>query len=128
MPEPYSLDLRTRVAHAVGDVKDIAKRYEVSTVFVYRMKKLLDLTGNLASKPKGGKRPRAVDATGEQWLIELIAKENDLFLLELCARYEEQFGIKVSKSAMDRTLHHLKITRKKKQHTIQKCKVNELKS
>jgi len=113
MPEPYSLDLRTRVAHAQGTPKEIAKRYEVSTVFVYRMKKLLNQTGSLASKPKGGRRPRAIDAKGEQWLIELIAKENDLFLLELCARYEEEFGIKVSKSAMDRTLHHLKITRKK---------------
>jgi len=113
MPEPYSLDLRTRVVNAEGSTKEVAKRYNVSIAFVHRMKHLFNLTGGLASKPKGGRRPRAVDSEGEKWLIELIAKENDLFLLEICARYEEQFGIKVSKSAMDRTLHHLKITRKK---------------
>jgi len=111
--EAYSIDLRTRVVTAEGSSKEVAERYNVSVSFVQRMRNLYNRTGGVAIKPKGGKRPPAVDENGGLWLIELIKKENDLTLIELCVRYHEQFGVSVSKSAMDRKLHRLKITRKK---------------
>ena len=118
--EAYSVDLRTRVVSAQGSTQEVAKRYDVSLSFVQRMRRLFNATGGVAIKPKGGMRPPAVDTEGGKWLVELIEKENDIILLDMCARYEERFGVKVSKSAMDRTLHRLKITRKKKRNTTPK--------
>jgi putative transposase len=37
----------------------------------------------------------------------------DLTLAELCERYEKDFGVSMSTSAMDRGLKRLKISRKK---------------
>lgn len=45
---------------------------------------------------------------------ELLSKECDLTLAELCDRYEQAYGVRVSISTLFNTLERLNITRKKK--------------
>jgi len=44
----------------------------------------------------------------------LLSKEIDLTLEELCNRYEQAYGVRVSIGTMYNTLERLNITRKKK--------------
>jgi transposase len=113
----YSEDLRRKVVDAYaqreGSMRVLARRFKVSLGFVRDLLKRYRTTGEL--KPKAyrrGVKPK-VEAAGEHYLQELVKQEPALTLGELSARYERRWGVWVSKSAMDRTLRRLKITRKK---------------
>jgi putative transposase len=117
MGAAYSQDLRRKVVDAYaqreGSMRVLARRFKVSLGFVRDLLKRYRATGTL--KPKAyrrGAKPK-VDEAGEHFLRELIQQEPALPLWELSERYEQRWGVAVSKSALDRTLRRLKITRKK---------------
>lgn len=62
----------------------------------------------------GGGRVAKLSIEQEQVLVELVAEDNDAILVELCARLEQQTGVRVSRATMGRIVQKLKLTRKKK--------------
>src|SRR5512134_2783368 len=117
MGAAYSEDLRRKVVAAYaqreGSMRVLARRFKVSLGFVRDLLKRYRATGEI--KPRAyrrGVKPK-VDAAGEHYLRELIRQAPALTLWELSERYERHWGVRVSKSALDRTLRRLKITRKK---------------
>src|SRR5512134_822924 len=109
----YSLDIRERVLRSRESVRKTAKRYEVSTNFIVRLRQRYRATGQLTPKPRGGNRRARVDEAGGQWLLKTLRQEPSLTLAVLCSRYEAAHGVAVSKSSMDRTLKRLGISYKK---------------
>jgi transposase len=109
----YSLDLRQRVIQSRESVRKTAARYQVSTNFIVRLRQQYRATGQWTPKPRGGNRPRCIDAAGEVWLQATLEQEPSLTLAALCTRYEAAHQVRVSKSSMDRTLTRLRISYKK---------------
>jgi transposase len=109
----YSLDIRERVLRSRESIRQTAKRYEVSTHFIVRLRQRYRATGQLTPKPRGGNRRPRVDEAGEVWLHETLRQEPSLTLAQLCTRYETVHGVTVSQSSMDRTLKRLRISYKK---------------
>ena len=62
----------------------------------------------------GGGRVAKLSREQEQVLVNLVAEDNDAILVELCARLDEQTGVRVSRATMGRIVQKLKLTRKKK--------------
>lgn len=114
----YSADLRTRVLTTYlekqGSMRQLAERFIVSLTFVFDVIKNFRQNGHINPKPHGGGNKPAINEEGRKILSEIIDKKPDMTLKELCEYYEHAAGKKVSKSAMDRTLKKMKITRKKK--------------
>src|SRR5512143_3181442 len=111
---PYSMDLRERVAAAVdlheGSQRQIARRFRVSLSFITRLLRTRRRTGSLAPKPHGGGHPPALDRAGRVRLGRLVRKQPDATLEELAGRV----GVRCRRMAIFRTLRKLEITRKKK--------------
>jgi transposase len=101
---PYSLDLRQRVAAAVdhheGSQRQIAARFRVSLSFITRLLRTRRRTGALAPRPHGGGHPPALDRAGRQRLRRLVRKQPDATLEELAGRV----GVRCSRMASFRTL------------------------
>lgn len=116
----YSMDLRQRIYGALerGSIRRTAERFEVSEYFVYSLKKRYRQAGTLAPKAHSGGQKRRVDEAGSRYIKQVWAEEPDLTLNELCQRYLDKFAQRVSKSAMDRALKRLGITRKKRPSPI----------
>ena len=71
-------------------------------------------TGSLNPRDNLHERPHLITPEGELYLCLLLSKEIDLTLEELCNRYEQAYGVRVSIGTMYNTLERLNITRKKK--------------
>jgi transposase len=114
----YSEDLRKKVLTAYQDeevsMRQLAERFMVSLTFVFNLIKNFRQNGHIRPKPHGGGNTPAINEEGFGILAEIIKKKSDMTLKELCEYYEDKTGKKVSKSAMDRTLKKMGITRKKK--------------
>lgn len=110
----YSQDLRERVLGALERGErptDIAKRLEVSRVWVYQVSARLKQTGQRGSLPMGGHRRSRVAAM-ESTLRAWLTAEVDLTLAELCARLWER-GIEIKVPALWHQLNKWKLTFKK---------------
>jgi transposase len=112
-----SLDLRKRLLnHALNhSIRHTAQVFQVSPNTVYQLKKLYHETGSIAPRPGPTTHARAVSPEGELYLQVLLVEDVDLTLDQLCARYEETYGVRVGRTTMHHTLKRLKITRKKNQ-------------
>jgi len=112
--QPYSQDLRDRVLRALerGDrPADIARRFEVSRVWVYQVRDRAKETGERGSRPIGGYR-RSRIAEKEQELRAWIADRPDLTLAELQQRLEQQ-GVAIKIGALWHQLSRWNLTFKK---------------
>lgn len=112
--QPYSQDLRDRVLRALerGDrPSDIARRFEVSRVWVYQVRERAEKTGERGSRPIGGYR-RSRIAEKEQDLRTWIAERPDLTLAELQQRLEQQ-GVVIKIGALWHQLSRWNLTFKK---------------
>ena len=94
-------------------MRKLAARFKVSFHFVSQLIKRFRQTGRIDPKPAGGGNRSAIDKAGEKVLRQWLAERSDLTLSQLCARYEEKMGVKVSISAMGRALQRMGISRKK---------------
>jgi transposase len=112
----YSYDLRVRIFNysLTHSIRGTAKVFQVSPNTVYLLRCLFFETGSLDPINTATQRTRLISEEGEMFICLLINEENDLTLAELCERYEEAYGVKVSVPTMYNTLERLKITRKKK--------------
>src|ERR1700688_2854737 len=92
--QAYSQDLRERVLRALarGDrPTEIARRFEVSRIWVYQVRAREQETGVRSSFQIGGHR-RSRLAEREKVLRDWIAAEPDLTLVELRQRLAQQGG------------------------------------
>lgn len=114
--KPYSHDLRVRIFNysLTHTIRETAQIFQVSPNTVYLLRCLFNETGSLTPKPHPLEHPHLITPEGEMYLITLLIDEKDLTLAELCDRYEEAYGVRVSIGTMYNTLERLNITRKKK--------------
>ena len=111
---PYSQDLRDRVLRALdrGDrPTEIARRFEVSRIWVYQVRGRVQRTGQRGSLAIGGYR-RSKLAQSEQQLRAWIAEAPDLTLAELQQRLAGQ-GVGVKIGALWHQLNKWNLTFKK---------------
>ena len=118
MPAPYSLDLRQKVIEAYvnkeGSIRKLAERFKISKNAVSGFIARFRSTGKVHPKHREVPgNPSKVDEQRAQYLTEVLQREPDLTLNELCQQFEAHFGQSISISAMDRGLKKHKITRKK---------------
>lgn len=112
--QPYSQDLRERVLRAVErgeSPTEIARRFEVTRVWVYQVADRFEATGQRSSLRVGGHRRSKVadmEATIRNWL----KAESDLTLAELCERLAKQ-GIELKVPALWHQLNKWNLSLKK---------------
>lgn len=109
----YSTDLRGTVLHFIdagNSIKSACKLFSVSRSSVQRWRLSLTERGSLSSKPRI-KSPYKVDETA---LKAYIAEHPDAYLNEIATHFN------VTGSGISKALSRLKITRKKKQHSMLK--------
>ena len=112
--QAYSQDLRDRVLRALdrGDrPSEIARRFEVSRVWVYQVRDRLQETGQRGSFQIGGHR-RSRLADMESTLRAWIAAEPGLTLAELTERLMQQ-GVAIKIGALWHQLNRWNLTFKK---------------
>ena len=112
--QPYSQDLRDRVLRALdrGDrPTEIARRFEVSRIWIYQVRGRAQRTGERGSLAIGGYR-RSRLAQWEQQLRAWIAEAPDLTLAELQQRLAGQ-GVAVKIGALWHQLNKWNLTFKK---------------
>ena len=99
--QAYSQDLRDRVLRAIERGErptDIARRYEVSRMWVYQVGQRLQSTGERTSHRVGGyRRSRVADM--QPTLMDWLRLEPDLTLAQLCERLAGQ-GIQIKSAAL----------------------------
>jgi transposase len=110
----YSQDLRDRVLRALerGEgATEIARRLEVSRIWVYRVRDREQQTGDRGSLPIGGYRRSRLQGS-EQQLRSWIAAQPDLTLAELQQRLDEH-GVSIKIGALWHQLNKWNLTFKK---------------
>ena len=109
----YSMDLRERVVAACDRREEtreqVAKRFCVSTAWVYRLLARRRDTGSIAPKPHGGGQPPAFQGESAQRLAKAVADCPDATLEEL----RQATGVVCGASAVFRALKRLGLSRKK---------------
>ena len=102
----YSVDLRQRIVQAVLDGQTqpaVADRFGVSLASVQRFVRLHKEQGNLTPKPLPGRKP-AFDSDQRQELEALLRQKTDWTLHQLADAWQTQSGVRVSISALHRTV------------------------
>jgi transposase len=109
----YSMDLRQRVVAACdrgeGTREQIARRFNVSIAWVYKLLRRRRETDTIAPKPHGGGQPPAFDSDAAERLRQAVADCPDATLEEL----REAAGVGCGVSAVHRALERLGLPRKK---------------
>jgi transposase len=108
MPRPYSEDLRLRVVHAVESGKttrEVGALYQVSPGFVSNIHQLWQQTGHIHPKQLGGYR-RALLAPYKAALSEQLSNSPSMTLKEVQAWLENEHGLTVSISCIDKFIRH----------------------
>lgn len=117
MPAAYSIDLRQRIINAYkakeGSQRQLAKRFQVSLSCVKRLIRRYQETGQVKPKSHAGGAIALIKASDLGLIEEMVEEQPDALLRELCERWEQKQGIKVSLSTMHRRLQELKLTTKK---------------
>jgi len=111
----YSQDLRERVLRALerGDrPAEIARRFEVSRVWVYQVRDRWQQDGSRSSLRIGGHR-RSCLAGMEAQIRAWIAAKVDLTLAEICERLAKEAGIQIKPPALWHQLDKWNLTFKK---------------
>jgi len=113
--QAYSQDLRERVLRALerGErPSEIARRFEVTRIWVYQVKERFEKQGERCSRPMGSKRlSKAAQAKDD--LCAWIAKEPDLTLEDLVERLQKHRGIAMRVHALWHQLNKWGLTFKK---------------
>lgn len=116
--QPYSLDLRTRVAAACRESgarkAEVAQRFGVSRTFINTLLRQQHTTGSLAPQPARGGRARYLDAAAQAWLVAYVGAHADATLAELSAAWRASGGRPVGQTCLWQVLHEHRLRRKKK--------------
>lgn len=120
MPQPFSIDLRTRIINACAAQElpqaEIADLFQVHQKTVEKYWKLWRTTQSVDPKPHaGGSAPRLAphEADLRRWLQE----QPDRTLDEMIQLVADHHQIRVSRALMSMTLTRLGLSRKKRRFT-----------
>jgi transposase len=132
MPVSYSGDLRRRViagweAHD-GSQRQLAQRFKVSLSFVRNLLRHYRQNGEIEAKQRGGHQKPRIQNEHLILIRSWVEEKNDLLLSELCDRFAEHTGIRVSITTMHRTVEKLGLRVKKKAFTQASKKLHECKN
>jgi transposase len=114
MARAYSLDLRERVVAAVGSgqsCRRVAVTFGLGAATVVKWWQRYRATGDVAAKPRGGSRARALVEV-EDWLLERVAAEPHITTRALAAELARR-GIEVSHVSVWNALRRERLTHKK---------------
>lgn len=118
MARAYSMDLRERAVRAAlaGDLTrvEVAERFGISEGTLYGWLRRQKEEGSLEPLPHGGGREPRLDSEGMRRLKEIVTEANDRTLAEYRERVEQEMGVTLSISAVDRALKKLDLPRKKR--------------
>jgi transposase len=113
----YSIDIREKIVAAhIQDkisIRQVANRFAVSKSLVQKLVKQQKTDGNLQPLQRG-KPQKSHLASAEVELRELVVKNHDATIVELCELFAVKTGNWVSRTAMCRSLQKLGLNRKKK--------------
>lgn len=115
MGKAHSDDLRERVVAAVAagmSRHQAAARFQVGVSSAIRWVALKAETGSIRQRPRGGK-PRSPLAPHTDWLLALIAAENDLTLAQIGRRLLDEQSVRTDESSIRRFFKRNRITVKK---------------
>jgi transposase len=114
----YSIDFRESVLAAMDREplthKEAAEFFKIGEATVDRWSSLRRETGSVAPRPRGGNRPRAVNARGDQELKRLVSEKPDRTLAELTALLRNRTRSTASRSSVGRAIARAGLTRKKR--------------
>lgn len=115
---PISKDLRQRVVEAhlagKGTYTQLAELFGVGAASVSRWLRLhREKKGNLAPEPHAGGMPARVPRTEYSTLRKLVAEKPDRTVIDVRDEWQRRFGLKLSRSAMQRALLNAGLTWKK---------------
>ncbi|WP_138503704.1 helix-turn-helix domain-containing protein [Nostoc sp. PA-18-2419] len=117
MPAPYSTDLRQRVIDAYeaqqGSQRQLAKRFKVSLSFIKRLIRRYRDTGQVTPLPHGGGAIAKIRTSNLPVVEQLVDRQPDAILEELCSSFAAKSGIEVSVATMHRAVQRLNLTTKK---------------
>jgi transposase len=118
MPAPLSIDLRHRIITAYeakeGSQRQLAQRFKVSLSFIRDLRRQQRETGSVEPKRHGGGAVAKIGTEQLPIVAALVMAQPDALLEELCERFAEQSGVKVSVSTMQRAVCRLQLSVKKK--------------
>ena len=115
MPKPHSDELRRQVVAVIENgatIPEASEQCGLSISSIGRYLKLHREVGNVSPAKFGGHK-NFILAEHEGLVRQMIADQPDITLAELEARLRKK-KVKVSKSSIDRFLHHLNLPFKKK--------------
>jgi transposase len=103
MVKPYSEDLRVRIVAAVVQddlsCREAARRYRVSASSAVKWLQDYRQSGRVKARPMGGDR-RSVLKAERDWLLKLIAQEDDLTLWAISSRLKCERGVRADASML----------------------------
>jgi transposase len=115
--KPYSIEFRQKIIEVHEresiSIRKLAERFCVAKSFIQKLIKQYKETGDIRPQPQGGSPESKLK--GEQLidLVELIEKNNDATLEELCDLLEEKVKVRVSRATMGRITQKLNYSVKK---------------
>jgi transposase len=128
----YSLDLRQKIvdAYAEGNVaqRQLSKRFRVALSFIEKLLKQYRATGTIAPKVRVQQTPTKLNEQQLSVLAAIVETNNDATLEELRTLLQQQTGVLISRSTVDRMLQKLNLTVKKKHSSPRKNRVHECNS
>lgn len=116
--KPHSIEFRQKIIEVHEkesiSIRKLAERFCVAKSFIQKLIKQYKETGDISPQPQGGSPEPKLQ--GEQLidLVELIEKNNDATLEELCNLLEEKVKVRVSRATMGRITQKLNYSVKKK--------------
>lgn len=125
----YSLDLRQKIidTYLEGKIsqRQLANQFRVALSFVEKLLKQYRETGSLAPKVRSQQTPTKLNQEQLNVLAAIVSENNDATLDELRLLLEQQTGVLIGRSTLDRMLHLLNLSLKKKHYIPLKKRVNE---
>lgn len=113
----YSLDLRQKIVDAYAEgilsQRQVAQQFRVALSFVQKLLKQQRETGSIAPKKRTVQTPTKLNPEQLQVLERLVNEHNDATLEELRDLLEQETGVRVGRSTVDRMLKKLNLTVKK---------------
>jgi transposase len=109
--KPYSVDLRQRIidTYLEGGIsqRELAKRFKVALSFVQKILKQYRETGNVAPKVRIEQTPTKLNEHQLKVLEEIVEANNDATLAEIRILLEQQTGVLIGRSTVDRMLNKM---------------------
>jgi len=113
----YSLDLRRKIVdtYAQGNIsqRQLAKQFRVALSFIEKLLKQHRETGSIAPKLRTVQTPTKLNPEQLIVLKQILEANNDATLAELRYELQQQTGVLIGRSTVDRMLQKLNLTVKK---------------